>query len=100
MVSDGSWLWRYRPSWRADATHAVLGDRRISVAEALETADVVDTLNGKGPFTVFAPTDDAFCPAPAGDSRGPVQAGEQSQLRRILSYDVVPDASRPLTCST
>ena len=50
-----------------------------TLAAALKAAGLVDTLKGPGPFTVFAPTDEAFAKLPAGTRREAAQAGEQGQ---------------------
>ena len=48
-----------------------VGDGRFeTLVAALQAAGLVETLQGEGPFTVFAPTDDAFAALPAGDGRG------------------------------
>jgi uncharacterized surface protein with fasciclin (FAS1) repeats len=61
-----------------------------TLAKALQAADLVDTLKGQGPFTVFAPTDDAFAKLPAGTLNELLKAENKQKLRRILSYHVVP----------
>jgi uncharacterized surface protein with fasciclin (FAS1) repeats len=61
-----------------------------TLARALEAADLVDTLTGPGPFTVFAPTDDAFARLPAGTLEGLLEPAHKSALRRVLTYHVVP----------
>ena len=53
-----------------------------TLAAALKAAGLVETLKGKGPFTVFAPTDAAFAKLPAGTRREPAEAGEQGQAGR------------------
>lgn len=54
---------------------------------ALEAADLVETLQGKGPFTVFAPTDEAFAKVPA-DQLAALLANKE-KLRAVLTYHVV-----------
>ena len=54
---------------------------------ALEAADLVETLQGKGPFTVFAPTDEAFAKVPA-DQLAALLA-DKEKLRAVLTYHVV-----------
>ena len=61
-----------------------------TLAKALQAADLVDTLKGKGPFTVFAPTDEAFAKLPQGTLNDLLKAENKQQLRRILTYHVVP----------
>ena len=55
---------------------------------ALEAAELVDTLKGEGPFTVFAPTDDAFAKLPEGTLEALV--ADIPQLADILLYHVAP----------
>jgi uncharacterized surface protein with fasciclin (FAS1) repeats len=59
-----------------------------TLATALKAADLVDTLKGKGPFTVFAPTDAAFAKLPPGTVDALLQ--DTPKLRSILTYHVVP----------
>ena len=61
-----------------------------TLAKALQAADLVDTLKGKGPFTVFAPTDEAFAKLPAGTLEDLLKPANKAKLRRILTYHVVP----------
>jgi uncharacterized surface protein with fasciclin (FAS1) repeats len=50
----------------------------------------VDTLKGKGPFTVFAPTDEAFAKLPAGTLESLLKPENKAKLQSILTYHVVP----------
>jgi uncharacterized surface protein with fasciclin (FAS1) repeats len=59
---------------------------------ALTAADLVDTLKGDGPFTVFAPTDAAFAALPAGTIDTLLLPENRDQLVAILTYHVVPGA--------
>ena len=61
-----------------------------TLAKALEAADLVKTLEGPGPFTVFAPTDEAFAKLPAGTVENLVKPENREKLRRVLTYHVVP----------
>jgi uncharacterized surface protein with fasciclin (FAS1) repeats len=61
-----------------------------TLAKALEAADLVSTLKGQGPFTVFAPTDEAFAKLPEGTLQNLLKPENKAQLRRILTYHVVP----------
>jgi len=56
---------------------------------AVQAAGLVDTLNSPGPFTVFAPTDDAFGKLPAGTVDTLVQPESKATLVKILTYHVV-----------
>jgi len=60
-----------------------------TLAKALTAADLVGTLKGSGPFTVFAPTDEAFAKLPAGTIEDLLKPENKAQLRRILTYHVV-----------
>jgi uncharacterized surface protein with fasciclin (FAS1) repeats len=57
---------------------------------AVEAADLGETLSGEGPFTVFAPTDDAFAALPEGTVESLLEPENQDQLAAILTYHVVP----------
>lgn len=61
-----------------------------TLAAALQAADLVDALKGDGPFTVFAPTDDAFAKLPAGTVETLLKPENKDQLTAILTYHVVP----------
>jgi uncharacterized surface protein with fasciclin (FAS1) repeats len=59
-----------------------------TLAKALETAGLVETLKGEGPFTVFAPTDEAFANLPEGTLDALLK--DKKKLTAILTYHVVP----------
>jgi uncharacterized surface protein with fasciclin (FAS1) repeats len=61
-----------------------------TLVAAVKAAGLVDTLNGPGPFTVFAPTDDAFAKLPAGTVDTLVKPENKDTLVKILTYHVVP----------
>lgn len=61
-----------------------------TLATALKAADLVGTLKGPGPFTVFAPTDAAFAKLPAGTLASLLQPENKQKLASILTYHVVP----------
>ena len=61
-----------------------------TLVAAVKAAGLVDTLNSAGPFTVFAPTDDAFAKLPAGTVDTLVKPENKAQLTSILTYHVVP----------
>jgi len=65
-----------------------------TLAAALGAAGLVDTLKGKGPFTVFAPTDEAFAKLPDGTVANLLRPENIDQLKAILTYHVVPGAVR------
>lgn len=60
-----------------------------TLAQALTAAGLVETLKGKGPFTVFAPTDEAFAKLPAGTLETLMKPENREKLRAILTYHVV-----------
>jgi uncharacterized surface protein with fasciclin (FAS1) repeats len=61
-----------------------------TLAAALEAAGLVSTLKGAGPFTVFAPTDEAFAKLPAGTVESLLKPENKARLAAILTYHVVP----------
>lgn len=61
-----------------------------TLAKALAAADLVGTLKGPGPFTVFAPTDAAFATLPAGTLDNLLKPENKAMLVRVLTYHVVP----------
>jgi uncharacterized surface protein with fasciclin (FAS1) repeats len=58
-----------------------------TLVSAIQAAGLVDTLKGTGPFTVFAPTDEAFAKLPAGTVEGLL--GDIPKLKKVLTYHVV-----------
>jgi uncharacterized surface protein with fasciclin (FAS1) repeats len=60
-----------------------------TLATALQAAGLVDTLRGKGPFTVFAPTDEAFSKLPAGAVESLLKPENKDKLKAILLYHVI-----------
>jgi uncharacterized surface protein with fasciclin (FAS1) repeats len=60
-----------------------------TLVAAVKAAGLVETLQGKGPFTVFAPTNEAFGMLPAGTVEGLVKPENKAQLTAILTYHVV-----------
>jgi uncharacterized surface protein with fasciclin (FAS1) repeats len=67
---------------------AVAAGQFTTLAKALTAAGLVETLQGAGPFTVFAPTDAAFAKLPAGALEGLL--ADKAKLRQVLLYHVVP----------
>jgi uncharacterized surface protein with fasciclin (FAS1) repeats len=68
---------------------AVAAGQFNTLAAALKAAGLVDTLKGKGPFTVFAPTDAAFAALPAGTVDSLLKPENKQKLTDILTYHVV-----------
>lgn len=71
-------------------TIAVEAGQFNTLAAALEAADLVEVLQGEGPFTVFAPTDEAFAALPEGTLEELLLPENKEQLVSILTYHVVP----------
>lgn len=71
---------------------AVAAGQFETLATALDAAGLIETLKGPGPFTVFAPTDDAFAKLPAGTLESLLKPENKDQLTAILTYHVVPGA--------
>ena len=70
--------------------NAVNSKDHTTLVAAVKAAGLVDTLSGKGPFTVFAPTNDAFGKLPAGTVDTLVKPESKATLTKILTYHVVP----------
>ena len=62
-----------------------------TLVSAIEAADLVDTLKGEGPFTVFAPTDEAFSVLPDGAVDDLLRPENKEKLQAVLTYHVVPE---------
>jgi len=69
---------------------AVAAGQFKTLAAALQAAGLVDTLKGDGPFTVFAPTDEAFAKLPKGTVENLLKPENKAKLTAILTYHVVP----------
>jgi uncharacterized surface protein with fasciclin (FAS1) repeats len=67
---------------------AVAAGNFKTLATALQVAGLVDTLKGKGPFTVFAPTDEAFAKVPKAQLDALLK--DKAALTKVLTYHVVP----------
>jgi len=87
----------------AGSTMARTGDKNIvdtavaagqfkTLTTAINAAGLTATLEGPGPFTVFAPTDAAFAKLPAGTVQNLLKPENKAQLASILTYHVVPGA--------
>ena len=68
---------------------AVSAGSFTTLAAALQAAGLVETLKGEGPFTVFAPTDEAFAKLPEGTVENLLKPENVEQLRAVLTYHVV-----------
>ena len=69
---------------------AMSQDFLSTLVAAVKAGDLVETLKGDGPFTVFAPTNDAFAKLPAGTVENLLKPENKAQLVKILTYHVVP----------
>ena len=69
---------------------AVSADKFKTLTAALKAAGLVETLKGAGPFTVFAPTDEAFAKLPPGTVEDLLKPENKAKLTAILTYHVVP----------
>ena len=69
---------------------AVSAGQFETLAAALTAAGLIDTLKGDGPFTVFAPTDEAFAKLPEGTVENLLKPENKDQLIAVLTYHVVP----------
>ena len=70
--------------------NAVNSKEHTTLVTAVKAAGLVDTLQGAGPFTVFAPTNAAFGKLPAGTVETLVKPESKATLTKILTYHVVP----------
>lgn len=71
---------------------AVAAEGFQTLVAAVKAAGLVETLSGEGPFTVFAPTDEAFAKLPKGTLETLLKPENKDQLVAILTYHVVPGA--------
>ena len=69
---------------------AVSAGQFNTLVAAVKAAGLVETLKGEGPFTVFAPTDEAFAKLPAGTVESLLKPENKDQLVAVLTYHVVP----------
>jgi uncharacterized surface protein with fasciclin (FAS1) repeats len=69
--------------------NAVNSADHTTLVAAVKAASLVDTLNGKGPFTVFAPTNNAFAALPAGTVDTLLEPKNKASLTKVLTYHVV-----------
>lgn len=74
-----------------DIVDIAIGDNRFkTLVTALKAAGLIDTLKGQGPFTVFAPTDDAFAKLPNNTVNDLLKPENKETLVKILTYHVAP----------
>jgi uncharacterized surface protein with fasciclin (FAS1) repeats len=70
--------------------NAIHSKDHTTLVAAVKAAGLVDTLQGAGPFTVFAPTNEAFSRLPAGTVQSLLEPANKDKLTSILTYHVVP----------
>ena len=73
----------------ADLVDTAVAGHFNTLVAAVKAAGLVDTLKGPGPFTVFAPTDEAFAKLPAGTVESLLKPENKEKLQKILTYHVV-----------
>ena len=71
---------------------AIAAGQYGTLVAAIQAAGLVDTLKGEGPFTVFAPTDEAFAALPEGTVENLLMPENKDQLIAVLTYHVIPGA--------
>lgn len=69
---------------------AMMDGQFTTLGKALEAAGLTETLKGKGPFTMFAPTDAAFAALPKGTLEDLLKPENREKLQQVLTYHVVP----------
>ena len=78
------------PATAADIVETAVSNGSFkTLTAALQAAGLVETLKGKGPYTVFAPTDEAFKKLPAGTVETLLKPENKAQLPKVLTYHVV-----------
>lgn len=78
------------PAAAADIVETAVSNGSFkTLTAALQAAGLVETLKGKGPYTVFAPTDEAFKKLPAGTVENLLKPENKAQLQKVLTYHVV-----------
>ena len=76
-------------AFAADIVDTAIAGHFTTLVAAVKAAGLVDTLKGPGPFTVFAPTDEAFAKLPAGTLESLLKPENKAKLQKILTYHVV-----------
>ena len=88
VITSASGLRASEPQAKDIVDTAVAAGSFTTLAKALQAAGLIETLKSKGPFTVFAPTDEAFAKLPAGTLEALLK--DKAKLTAILTYHVVP----------
>src|SRR5690606_35938948 len=89
IASTTAWAAHHEKSTKDIVDTAVSAGQFKTLAAALGAADLVDALKGEGPFTVFAPTDEAFAKLPEGTLYTLLKPENKELLTSILTYHVV-----------
>ena len=88
VITSAAGLRASEPQAKDIVDTAVAAGSFKTLAAALTAAGLIETLKGKGPFTVFAPTDEAFAKLPAGTLDALLK--DKAKLTAVLTYHVVP----------
>lgn len=88
VATSASGLRASEPQAKDIVDTAVAAGSFKTLAKALDAAGLIPTLKGAGPFTVFAPTDEAFAKLPAGTLEALLK--DKAKLTAVLTYHVVP----------
>ena len=81
----------YQQMQSMDVVHTAYKSNLKTLVAAIDTAGLSETLMNGGPFTIFAPTDEAFAELPEGTLENLLKPENKSDLAAILTYHVVPD---------
>ena len=76
-------------AFAADIVDTAIAGHFTTLVAAVKAAGLVDTLKGPGPFTVFAPTDEAFAKLPPGTLESLLKPENKAKLQKILTFHVV-----------
>ncbi|QDU76809.1 Immunogenic protein MPT70 precursor [Bremerella volcania] len=90
VAGTSSWAAAQESQEKDIVDTAVEAGKFKTLVAAVKAADVVETLKGEGPFTVFAPTDEAFGKLPKGTVESLLKPENKEKLVAILTYHVVP----------
>jgi uncharacterized surface protein with fasciclin (FAS1) repeats len=82
--------YKYEKMHSMDLVHTAYKSNLTNLVTAIQAADLTDTLMSEGPFTIFAPTDEAFAKLPEGALEDLLKPENKSDLIAILTYHVVP----------